>query len=145
LGKGSPDLHFCIVALEVLEQFSKSAPDEPLVLGALGHKALTEKGYVRAADYVSRALQAGQEYPTTFLYLGEGLSRAGRVEEAAKVLERGVAVWPYAAQIQKSLIVSYVMMKDYARAQQALKRYVELFPGNTLMRDMLEKAEGGKP
>jgi tetratricopeptide (TPR) repeat protein len=131
--------------LEVLEQLSKSAPNEPLVLGALGHKALTEKDYGRAADYLSRALQAGEEYPTTFLYLGEALLRAGRVEEAARFLERGVAVWPYAAQIQKSLIVSYVTMKDYARAQQALQRYVELFPGDTFMREMLEKVEGYEP
>jgi outer membrane protein assembly factor BamD (BamD/ComL family) len=52
---------------------------------------------------------------------------------------------PYAAQIQKSLIVSYFTMKDYARAQEALKRYVELFPGDTFMRNMLEKVEGGEP
>jgi TolA-binding protein len=66
----------------------------------------------------------------------------GGVDEAARVLERGVAVWPNAAQIQKSLIVSYVTVKDYARAQEALKGYVELFPGDTFMRDMLEKVEG---
>jgi hypothetical protein len=131
--------------LQVLEELSRSAPEDPLVLGALGQKALGEGDNERAADYLSRALQGGQEYPTTFLYLGEALSGAGRVEEAAKILERAVAVWPYAAQIQKSLIVSYVTVKDYARAQEALKRYVELFPGDTFMRDMLEKVEGYEP
>jgi len=131
--------------LEALEQLSKSAPGEPLVLGALGQKALAEGDNSRAADYLSRALEAGQEYPTTFLYLGEALSRTGRVQEAAKVLERGVAAWPYAAQIQKSLILSYITLKEYARAHEMLKRYVELFPGDTFMRDMLEKVEGGKP
>ena len=52
---------------------------------------------------------------------------------------------PYAAQIQKSLIISYVTMKDYARAQEALERYVELLPGDTFMHRMLEKVEWGKP
>ena len=130
---------------EGLEQLSKSALEEPLVLGALGQKALAEGDNSRAADYLSRALEAGQEYPLTFLYLGEALSRAGRVQEAAKVLERGVATWPYAALIQKSLILNYITLKEYPRAHEMMKRYVELFPGDTLMRDMLEKVEGDKP
>jgi len=35
-------------------------------------------------------------------------------------------------------------MKDYARAQEALKRYVKLFPGDTFMRNMPEKVEVGQ-
>jgi hypothetical protein len=58
---------------------------------------------------------------------------------------RSVTIWPYAALIQRSLLVGYVTPKEYARAHGALKRYVELFPGDTFMRDMLEKVEGYEP
>ncbi len=128
---------------DALEQLRKSAPEEPFVLGALGQKALAEGDYSRATDYLSRALAAGQEYPLTFVYLGEALSRDGRGQEAAQVLERGVAAWPYAALVQKSLILSYINLKDYPRAHELMKRYVELFPGDTLVHDLLEKVEEG--
>ncbi len=128
-----------------LNQLSKSAPDDPQVLAALGHEALVEGDSARAADLLSRALERGAEDPTTYLQLSEALTRAGRVEEAAKVLEQGVAVWPYSARLQKYLVLRYITLKQYPRAHAATKRYVELFPEDSFMRDSLEKVEGAKP
>lgn len=59
------------------------------------------------------------------------------------MLERGVATWPYAAAVQKELILNYVTLKDYPRAHELMKRYVELFPEDTLMRNLLEKVDEG--
>jgi len=131
--------------LAALDQLSKSAPDDPQVLAALGQKALTDGDSARAADYLSRALERGAEYPTTYLHLSEALARAGRDEEAAKVLERGVAAWPYAALLQKSLVLRYITLKQYPLAHAATKRYVELFPEDSFMRDSLNKLEGRTP
>jgi len=131
--------------LATLKELSASAPDDPQVLATLGHKALAEGDNARAADYLSRALERGAEYPTAYVELGEALSRAGRVEEAAKVLERGVADWPYVALLQKSLVLRCITLKQYQRAHELMKRYVELFPEDSFMRDMLAKVEGGRP
>jgi hypothetical protein len=131
--------------LATLEELKKSAPDNPQVLAALGHKALSEGDSMRAADCLSRALKGGAEYPTVYMDLGEALSRAGRAEEAARVLEWGVRDWPYVAMLQKSLILNYINLKQYSRAHELMSRYVELFPQDLFMRDMLAKVENGRP
>ena len=128
-----------------LEELSKSAPEDPQILIALGHKALAEGDNARASDFLARALKGGAEYPTVYLELGEALSRAGRGEEAARILEQGVTDWPYVAMLQKSLILSYINLKRYPRAHELMSRYVELFPQDSFMRDMLAKVEKGRP
>ena len=58
---------------------------------------------------------------------------------------RGVAAWPNAELLQKSLVLRYVTLKQYPRAHEIAERYMELFPGDSFMRGMLEKVEGSKP
>jgi tetratricopeptide (TPR) repeat protein len=132
--------------VDMLGQLSKSAPEDPDVLVCLGRKALLEeKDYPRAADYLSRALERGSEDTTTFLYLGEALSRTGRVEEAVKVLEQGTVAYPYAPTIQKSLAFRYLSLKQYSRARDTMKHYLELFPEDAFMRGTLESLERRDP
>lgn len=130
--------------LGVLESLSRSDPDNPLVLASLGRKALFEKD-PKAVDYLTRALERGSDIPYTLLDLGEALSRAGRVAEAAEVLERGVAIWPYVPALQKSLALRYITLKQYPRALYVMKHYMELFPGDSFMRGLLNKVEADSP
>jgi TolA-binding protein len=41
---------------------------------------------------------------------------------------------------QKKLVLRFIEMKDYAQAGAALKRYVETFPQDSFMRQMLHRA-----
>jgi tetratricopeptide (TPR) repeat protein len=111
----------------------------------LGKKAITEKEYAKAAEYLTRALQNGADFAATYVDLGEALARLGRVGESAKVLEQGVAAWPFSADIQKSLILRYVTLKQFPQADEALKRYVSIFPQDTYMRGILARVEALKP
>jgi cytochrome c553 len=131
--------------LATLSQLSKSAPDDLQVLAVLGREALAGGDNAKAAGFLSRALEGGAEYPTVFISLGEALARAGRVEESARILERGVDAWPHTAILQKSLIFRYITLKQYLRAHEALKRYTGLFPEDAFMLDMLAKVEGRNP
>jgi hypothetical protein len=131
--------------LATLNELSKSAPDDPQVLAALGQKALTDGDSARAAEQLSRALERGAEYATTYLHLSEALTRTGRTEEAAKVLEDGVTAWPYAALLRKFLVLRYITLKQYPHARAAIKEYVELFPEDSFMRDLLHKLEEANP
>jgi hypothetical protein len=72
-----------------LDELSKSSPNDPQVLNALGAVALAEKkDNAKAADYFERALKQGSEEPTTFLNLATALQNLGRAQEAEAVLER---------------------------------------------------------
>jgi hypothetical protein len=131
--------------LAVLDELSRTQPDDPLVLAALGRKAVFEKDYDRAIEYLSKALEKGSEATTTFLDLGDALSGAGRHEEAAQVLERGVAVSPYAQVLYKSLALEYITLKQYPRAHETIKAYVTKFPEDSFMRGLLDKVERNRP
>jgi tetratricopeptide (TPR) repeat protein len=130
---------------DLLEQLKQSSPDNPVVLCALGRKALAEKDEAKAVDYLTRALQKGGDYANTYVDLGEALARMGRAEESAQILEKGAVVWPFARDIQKSLVFRYLTLKHLPQAHEALKHYVALFPEDTFMQGALAKVEGRNP
>jgi hypothetical protein len=130
---------------DLLEQLKQSLPDDPTVLCALGRKALAEEDDAKAVEYLTRALQKGGDYATTYVDLGEALARMGRVEESAQLLEKGAAIWPFSRDIQKSLVFRYLTLKQIPEAHEALKHYVALFPEDTFMQGALAKFEGRNP
>jgi hypothetical protein len=131
--------------VEVLEQLRKSAPDEPVVLVCLGRKALFDRDNAKAVQYLTRALERGADYDTTYLDLSEALARMGRVEESAKVLEEAVATWPFSADLQQALVLRYVTLEWFPQAREALKRYVALFPEDANAREALAQAKERNP
>jgi hypothetical protein len=44
----------------------------------------------KVVDYLTRALQKGGDYASTYVDLGEALARMGRVEESTQILEKGL-------------------------------------------------------
>ena len=130
---------------ELLEQLRTSMPNDPTVLACLGRKAIMDKEDAKAVEYLTRALTNGADFEATYIDLGEALARLGRVEESAKVLQQGVAAWPFSADIQKALVFRYVTLKQFPEADEALKRYIALFPEDTFMRGILAKVEARNP
>jgi len=126
---------------DLLEQLQTSMPNDPTVLACLGRKAIMDKEDMKAVEYLNRALQNGSNFEATYIDLGEALAHVGQVEESAKVLEQGVVAWPFSADIQKALVLRYVTLKQFAKADEALKRYVALFPEDTFMRGIQAKVE----
>jgi hypothetical protein len=120
-----------------LGELSKSAPDNPAVLNALGIVALAEKkNDAKAADYFSRALKRGAEEPTTFLNLATALGNMGRAEEAQMVLERGVAAYPYSGPVVARLAQSYFLSGQTWRARDLVKQYRAHFPEDPSLREL---------
>jgi hypothetical protein len=132
--------------LDVLGQLSKSAPDDPVVLVCLGVKAYFEdKDNTQAADYFSRALEHGSEEPTTFLYLGEALSRLGRDKEALTVFEQGIKANPYSPVLQSRLAMEYLSLQDSHRALEIMRQEQKMFPEDAVMREIMKKIGGQYP
>lgn len=142
--KRQPSLHDDYV--DVLEQLGKSAPDDPVVLVCQGMRALLEeKDYRQAADFLSRAIERGGEEATTFLYLGQALSRNGQDTEALQVFERGVSAYPYDPPLRAGVAMEYLRLHDTQRALETMRQHLELFPEDALLRDMMKKVEGSSP
>jgi hypothetical protein len=128
--------------MAMLDELSRSQPDNPIVLAALGRRSLYEKDYDKAAGYLSKALERGSQATTTYLDLGDALSAAGKHEEAAAAYQRGIDISPYAPVLYKSLALEYITLKQYDRAHEIIRRHVELFPEDSFMRGLLVKIEG---
>jgi len=131
--------------LALLDELAKDQPDNGLVQAALGTRDLRSSqadSNAAAIAHLTRALDLGFSSTTVYADLAEALSRAGKSDEAAAILARGIEAEPYAPELYKSLALRYITLRRYPRARQTMERYVELFPEDDFMRALLEKARG---
>ena len=129
--------------LRKLNELSKSAPDNPLVLNSLGAIELAQrKDNAKAAGDFSRALSLGSEEPTTFLNLATALQNLGRAQDAEMVLERGVAAYPYSEPLVARLAQQCLVGGKAWRARNLVEQYRALFPEDPAMRALQKQIEG---
>jgi hypothetical protein len=137
----SPELQTAY--LDLLAQAARALPNDPLVLAALGRKALAT-GQGDAIALLERAVRPpAVPRQATYLDLADAYLRAGRTADVVTVLERAVSAFPYSKLVRKRLILSYIQIKDYSKARAALVAYVDDFPEDDFMRGLLKKANGG--
>jgi predicted Zn-dependent protease len=123
----------------LLQQAARELPSDPLVLAALGNKALAD-GRPEAVEWLSSAVSAGSAAATTWIDLSEALSRAGRDAEAVATLERGQTSFPFSQPLRKRLILAYIRGKQYQKAREAMGAFLSDFPEDSLIRDLLARA-----
>jgi predicted Zn-dependent protease len=131
---------------EVLGQLERSDSNNPLVQGALGTRDVQTGKYPEAVEHLRRAIADGP--PKTILYtnLADALLKLDRPEEAAEALQQASDRDPFNAKLRKRLIVQLIQIKDYANAKKELEDYVQRFPADWFMRQMLDRAPGiGQP
>jgi cytochrome c-type biogenesis protein CcmH/NrfG len=58
------------------------------------------------------------------------------------LIEKSIALDPFNPASRKMLVVRLIATKQYAEAHEALKNYLEIFPQDDFMRQMLDRAEG---
>jgi predicted CXXCH cytochrome family protein len=126
--------------LALLDQLSRTQPDEPTVLAALGRKALFDpdpSAAARARDYLQKAIDKGSTASSTYEDLAEALVRSGHQEEAIVLLEKGLALGPYSRELFHSLARNYNALGRAAEARKTILRYLELFPEDDAARRLL--------
>jgi hypothetical protein len=128
----------------VLDEAAQKIPEQPLVLAALGRRALRSKAYAEAIQYLNKAVARGSESSTTFEDLGEALAQSGRLEESVAALRRGIELAPYTPVLHKSLALRYIQWKKFDEARKSLERYVELFPEDDFVRRLLKQVSGNR-
>jgi tetratricopeptide (TPR) repeat protein len=122
-----------------LDELSKKQPDDPTVLNSLGAVALAEKkDNASAEEYFAHALKEGSEEPTTFMNLATALANLGRGPEAERVLERGVADYPYSGPLTARLAQQYATDGERAKALKLVEHYGAFFPEDPMLREVKE-------
>jgi hypothetical protein len=126
--------------LEVLARLEKSAPDNALVQAAVGRRELKGGNFASAADHLQRAVELAPPQATTCADLADALTHLDRLKEAVAWLDKSIQLDPFNPFTQRTLIARLIDLKQYARARAAMEHYVEVFPQDTFMRQMLERA-----
>jgi tetratricopeptide repeat protein len=131
---------------EVLEQLERTDPGNALVLAATGTRDLQAGKYEEAVTNLRRALETGPRKTVLYTELADTLVKLDRSAEAAVVLRKAIGLDPFNSALQKTLIVRLIELKEYASARTALESYVERFPEDSFMRQMLARSQaGGQP
>lgn len=128
--------------LKVLDELEKTQPENALVQSALGRRELKSGNFQAAADHLRHALQLGSTQATTYADLSDALAKLDQTEASLPPLEKAISLDPFDPVMQKTLIVRLIQLKQYARAQTALEQYLEVFPQDSFMREMLARAKG---
>jgi Flp pilus assembly protein TadD len=131
--------------LKVLSLLEQTQPDDPLVQAALGRKDLKSGDYQNAAAHLKRAMQSPKPAATTCADLADALAHLGQTEDALPLLETSIELDPFNPVTRKMHVVRLIETKQYAKAHEALQRYLEIFPQDDFMRQMLARAEANKP
>ena len=126
--------------LEVLARLEKSDPDNALVQAAVGRREIKSGNFPAAVEHLQRALSLASPQATTCADLADALTHLDRKNEAVTWLDKSIQLDPFNPFTQRTLIVRLIDLKQYTRARAALERYVEVFPQDTFMRQMLAKA-----
>jgi hypothetical protein len=131
--------------LKVLGQLEKAQPGDPLVQAALGRRDLKSGDYESATKHLRIALENGTPAPTTYADLADALTHLGQTDEALPLIEKSIELDPFNPVTRKMLVVQLIAGKQYAKAHEALEQYLEVFPQDDFMRQMLARAEGKSP
>lgn len=129
--------------LELLDRLTASLPENPSVQAAAGRKLvhdLSPEAKRSGASHLSKAIQLGFTGPAAFEDLAFALAGEGKTEQAVGVLKQGLELNPYAPRLHKLLTVQYINLQQYDLAKASMQRYLELFPEDNFVRDLLRKA-----
>ena len=83
-----------------LELMLERGQDSPLLRFALGQECLKANELVAAIDHLRQAVDQNPRYSAAWKALGEAHARAGSLDRAADVYERGIAAAREAGDIQ---------------------------------------------
>ncbi len=129
----------------LLNELEQTQPGSALVQAAVGRRELRSGKLESAATHLEHALEIGPPRATTYADLAEALDGLGRKDETVPLLTKAIDIDPFNPVLQKTLVLRYIQLKRYADAEAAMKQYLETFPQDSFMRDMLARAKSGKP
>lgn len=130
----------------VLNQLERTDAGNPLVQAALGSREVHAGQYSEAVTHLRKALDGGVNKTVVYTDLAQALQKLNHSREAVAVLEKAADVDPFNASLRKQVIVGLIQVKDYAKAQREMADYVQRFPADLFMRELLRRAQAiGEP
>jgi len=128
---------------DLLDELEKTESGSALIQSALGRRDLRRGQYESAIAHLQKAITIGPPQAVMFADEAEAIQKRGGLEDALNLQKKAVELDPFNPVLQKNEIVLLIILKQYAEARKALENYLEIFPQDSFMRQMLEKANQG--
>ena len=123
--------------VSLLEHLATTQSQDAYVQAALGHKLLVEGKSQEALTHLSAGLVLDETAVSQDM--AQALSNLGRAEEALPYLRAAAEKDPYNAVLLKTLTLQYINLHRYPEAQEQMHRYVQFFPEDSFMRNLLAR------
>lgn len=125
---------------KLLQELASSEPENALVQAELGNQAFAAKQYDEARRHLEQAVRLDPMQSDAYAKLSEIAREQGRTEDAVTEAQKAATLDPFSAQIRKSMILSLISAQRYPEAEDALKKYLDDFPEDDVMRKALAMA-----
>jgi hypothetical protein len=129
---------------KLLDSLARTEPHNPLVLSALGQRAMlagTPEGFAKAQEDLREAI-AGESPKASDLDLyARLLIHSGSMAQAIPVLKRDIALYPYLSERYKMLAFAYIKLHQYGLALNTMKQELRAFPQDSEMRAFVAKVQ----
>ena len=123
--------------LRTLAELEKTTPQNAIVQAALGRQALAAGQLSAATEHLNASLRLDPVQPAVYADLSSVADQSGQPAEAVSMQQKAVALDPFNAPLQKSLVLRLINARQYAEAQTAMEKYLQSFPEDDFMRKML--------
>jgi tetratricopeptide (TPR) repeat protein len=127
--------------LKTLVELETSNPDNPVVQASLGHRDLDDHKYPEAASHLDHSLRLDPLQALVYVDLSAAQDQNGQRVEAILSARKAVALEPFNPGIRKTLIYELVEDKQYEEVEAEMEKYLQLFPEDDRMRQMLAIAK----
>ncbi len=127
--------------LRTLNELAQKEPENAIVQAALGHKALADGHLEEASQHLENSLRLNPSQPEVYADLSTLAEQKGQAVEAVTMAQKAVALDPFNAPLQKSLVLALIDAHQYPEAEAAMDKYLEKFPEDDFMRKMLAIAK----
>jgi hypothetical protein len=124
----------------LLDQLSKSNKQDPFVLSAVAQKALGDHDLSRAKAYAQKVIDQGSTAAYDYLFLDNLLAGSGDLNASIDLLKKGIAMAPYNNFFYENLAARELSAGETAEGLATIRRGLELFPEDFVLREMQEEA-----
>jgi tetratricopeptide (TPR) repeat protein len=127
--------------LKTLEELEASNPENAIVQASLGHRDLDDHRYAEAISHLEHSLRLDPFQPLVYVDLSQAQDQSGKRGEAIVSASKAVDLEPFNSGIRKTLIYQLIQDKRYDQAEAEMEKYLQIFPEDDRMREMLAIAK----
>jgi tetratricopeptide (TPR) repeat protein len=143
--KAEGNAQFAQPWLNTLTELETSSPENAFVQASLGHRDLEDHKYAEAISHLQHSLRLDPLQALVYVDLSAALdqiaAQSGKHDEAIQAARKAVALEPFNAGVRKTLIYQLVQDKQYDQVEAEMERYLQIFPEDDRMREMLAIAK----